>query len=293
MDYCTWKHVSWQISSIRNSLGQQQGLPFVELLTPDMLREVAGQKAVSTETNLHTPGHIVDVPEPSYRSRSFLPAGGGTLVGLANAPRTTCVFRRNWGILQSAGANVGEASSRTGSRDRSETAQQSAGGMALERTPRENRRRHYGDYARYRSESGRISSTGRPKAWAGFPHDTHGRTLLFSHRGRVGRGHGGLFWQRNGRIVAFAFDMGRTARKRGISGRSVVLFVVRDGSVTTAWSGCSVASASESADRFSQGKIAGPTRITWCVGPGLRGPNGWIKKPTIRCRTSWNFENWR
>ena len=54
MDYCTWKHVSWQISSIRNSLGQQQGLPFVELLTPDMLREVAGQKAVSTEP-IYTP----------------------------------------------------------------------------------------------------------------------------------------------------------------------------------------------------------------------------------------------
>jgi hypothetical protein len=49
MRYYTWKCVSWQINSIRNSLGQQQGLPFGELLTPDMLREVAGQKAESSE----------------------------------------------------------------------------------------------------------------------------------------------------------------------------------------------------------------------------------------------------
>jgi hypothetical protein len=45
MTYCTWNRVSWQINSIRNSLGQQQGLPFGDLLTPEILRGVAGQAA--------------------------------------------------------------------------------------------------------------------------------------------------------------------------------------------------------------------------------------------------------
>jgi hypothetical protein len=54
MNHCTWKCVSWQINSIRNSLGQQQGLPFVDLLTPDMLREAAGQKTESSEP-IYTP----------------------------------------------------------------------------------------------------------------------------------------------------------------------------------------------------------------------------------------------
>lgn len=49
MSHCTWKRVSWQINSIRNSLGQQQGLPFANLLTPDLLEEVAGQTAESAE----------------------------------------------------------------------------------------------------------------------------------------------------------------------------------------------------------------------------------------------------
>ena len=54
MSHCTWNRVSWQINSIRNSLGQQQGLPFVDLLTPDMLRQVAGQVAESAEP-IYTP----------------------------------------------------------------------------------------------------------------------------------------------------------------------------------------------------------------------------------------------
>jgi hypothetical protein len=49
VSHCTWKRVSWQINSIRNSLGQQPGLPFVDLLTPGMLRNVAGQAADSSE----------------------------------------------------------------------------------------------------------------------------------------------------------------------------------------------------------------------------------------------------
>ena len=73
MDHCTWKRVSWQISSIRNSLGQQQGLPFVDLLTPDMLRDMAGPEAESSEpiyTQLVTLwmflGQVVD-SDPSCR----------------------------------------------------------------------------------------------------------------------------------------------------------------------------------------------------------------------------------
>jgi len=54
MSHCIWKRVSWQVSSIRNSLGQQEGLPFVDLLTPDMLREVAGPAAESSEP-IYTP----------------------------------------------------------------------------------------------------------------------------------------------------------------------------------------------------------------------------------------------
>jgi Transposase DDE domain len=73
MSHCTWNRVSWQINSIRNSLGQQQGLPFVDLLTPDMLRQVAGQVAESSEP-IYTPlvtlwmflGQVID-PDHSCR----------------------------------------------------------------------------------------------------------------------------------------------------------------------------------------------------------------------------------
>ncbi len=85
MNHCTWKCVSWQINSIRNSLGQQQGLPFVDLLTPDMLREVAGKAAESSEP-IYTPlvtmwmflGQVVD-PDPGCSqprdgfTRQYLP----------------------------------------------------------------------------------------------------------------------------------------------------------------------------------------------------------------------------
>jgi len=54
MNHCTWKRVSWQINSIRNSFGQQEGLPFVNLLTPAKLREVAGQAAELSEL-IYTP----------------------------------------------------------------------------------------------------------------------------------------------------------------------------------------------------------------------------------------------
>jgi hypothetical protein len=40
MSHCTWNRVSWQISSIRKSLGQREGLPFADLLMPEMLQEV-------------------------------------------------------------------------------------------------------------------------------------------------------------------------------------------------------------------------------------------------------------
>jgi hypothetical protein len=73
MRHCTWNRVSWQINSIRNSLGQRQGLPFVDLLTPDMLRELAGQAAESSEP-IYTPlvtlwmflGQVID-PDHSCR----------------------------------------------------------------------------------------------------------------------------------------------------------------------------------------------------------------------------------
>ena len=73
MTHCTWKSVSWQINSIRNSFGQQQGLPFVDLLTPERLREVAGQAAESSEP-IYTPlvtlwmflGQVID-PDHSCR----------------------------------------------------------------------------------------------------------------------------------------------------------------------------------------------------------------------------------
>jgi len=73
VNHCTWNRVSWQISSIRNSLGQRHGLPFVDLLTPDMLRKVAGKAAESSEP-IYTPlvtlwmflGQVVD-PDHSCR----------------------------------------------------------------------------------------------------------------------------------------------------------------------------------------------------------------------------------
>jgi hypothetical protein len=73
MRYCTWKRISWQINSIRNSLGQQEGLPFVDLLTPDMLHEVAGGAAESSEP-IYSPlvtlwmflGQVID-PDHSCR----------------------------------------------------------------------------------------------------------------------------------------------------------------------------------------------------------------------------------
>ena len=49
MRYCNWNRVSWQINFIRRSLGQRQGLPFADLLTPELLQQVAGQTDQSTE----------------------------------------------------------------------------------------------------------------------------------------------------------------------------------------------------------------------------------------------------
>lgn len=54
MSHRTWKSVSWQIHSIRNSLGQRKGLPFADLLTPNLLQQVAGQTAESSEP-IYTP----------------------------------------------------------------------------------------------------------------------------------------------------------------------------------------------------------------------------------------------
>ena len=54
MRHCTWNPVSWQISSMRKSLGQREGLAFADLLTPEMLREVAGPSAQSAEP-IYTP----------------------------------------------------------------------------------------------------------------------------------------------------------------------------------------------------------------------------------------------
>ena len=69
----TWKSVSWQIHSIRNSLGQRPGLPFADLLTADVLREATGQTDESPEpiyTRLVTLwiflGQVVD-PDHSCR----------------------------------------------------------------------------------------------------------------------------------------------------------------------------------------------------------------------------------
>jgi hypothetical protein len=58
---------------MRNSLGQRQGLPFADLLTPEMLRDVAGDAAESTEP-IYTPlvtlwmflGQVLD-PDPGCR----------------------------------------------------------------------------------------------------------------------------------------------------------------------------------------------------------------------------------
>lgn len=49
MRHCTWNSVSRQISSMRKSLGQREGLPFADLLTAEMLQEVAGPDAQATE----------------------------------------------------------------------------------------------------------------------------------------------------------------------------------------------------------------------------------------------------
>jgi hypothetical protein len=73
MSHCTWKRVSWQINSLRNSLGQREGLPFANLLTPEMLRAVAGETAESSEP-IYTPlvtlwmflGQVID-PDPACR----------------------------------------------------------------------------------------------------------------------------------------------------------------------------------------------------------------------------------
>lgn len=73
MRHCTGNCVSWQINSIRNSFGQQQGLPFGDLLSPDLLSQVAGPAAESPEP-IYTPlvtlwmflGQVVD-PDHSCR----------------------------------------------------------------------------------------------------------------------------------------------------------------------------------------------------------------------------------
>ena len=213
MSHCTWNRVSWQINSIRNSLGQQQGLPFVDLLTPDMLREVAGQAAESSEP-IYTPlvtlwmflGQVVD-PDHSCRQ-----AVARLLVWLTLQGQPACSAETG-AYCKARSATVGRASSRFGAAHGSRTARQNANRMALERATRENRRRHHGDYARYRGESGRISSAGWTEAGIGVSHDPAGCTVLFGHRGLVGRGRGGLFWQRNGRIVAVAFDLGASCRR--------------------------------------------------------------------------------
>lgn len=71
--YCKGKQVSWQIQSIRNSFGQQQGLPFADLLTPELLRTFAGGVTRSVEP-IYTPlvtlwmflGQVLD-PDHSCR----------------------------------------------------------------------------------------------------------------------------------------------------------------------------------------------------------------------------------
>ena len=127
MSHCTWNRVSWQINSIRNSLGQQQGLPFVDLLTPDMLRQVAGPGGRIVGAHLHTLGDVVDVSWPGHRFRPFLSSGGGAFAGLVDTPRTTGMLCRNGGLLQGTRAAVGRASSQSGAGNGSRIAWQNAG----------------------------------------------------------------------------------------------------------------------------------------------------------------------
>jgi hypothetical protein len=78
--------------SIQNSLGQQQGLPFVDLLTPDMLREVAELAAESSEP-IYAPlatlcmflGQVVD-PDHSCRQAVPLRAIGFDPLGAVGFP---------------------------------------------------------------------------------------------------------------------------------------------------------------------------------------------------------------
>ena len=123
-------------------------------------------------THLYPVGDPLDVPRPSRRSRPFVPPGRGSSPRLVDAARTARLFRRNGRLLQSPLSALGRTSAPLGPSHRNQIARRNQGRLALERTPRENRRRHHRHHARHRSEPSRISSARR--AEAGSPGTTLG-----------------------------------------------------------------------------------------------------------------------
>ena len=274
MSHCTWKRVSWQINSIRNSLGQQQGLPFVDLLTPDMLRDMAGPAAESSEpiyTQLVTLwmflGQVVD-SDPSCRQAVARLLVWLTLEGQPACCAETgayCKARVRLSedhlhrLVQSTEAELhGKAQSEwlwKGHR-----VKVADGTTAIMPDNEANQ-------AEYPQPDGQ-------KPGLGFPMVRLVAYLLPGHRRIVGCGRGGVFGQGNGRIVAAALDLGAVAARRSAAGRSVVLFLVRDGFVAAAWGGCGIAPAPEPPKRLPHGNIVGPSATISCVGRSLRSPIG-------------------
>ncbi len=260
MDHCTWKRVSWQISSIRNSLGQQQGLPFVDLLTPDMLRDMAGPEAESSEpiyTQLVTLwmflGQVVD-SDPSCRQAVARLLAWLTLEGQPACCAETgayCKARVRLSedhlhrLVQSTGAELhGKAQNEWLWKGR--CVKVADGTTAIMPDNEANQ-------AEYPQPDGQKPGLGFPmvRLVAIFCLAT-GALLDAAAAAYSGKGTGELSLLRS--------DLGPVAARRSAAGRSVVLFLVRDGFVAAAWGGCGIAPAPEPPKRLPHGKIVGPAR---------------------------------
>jgi hypothetical protein len=91
MNHCSHKSVAWQIDSMRKSLAQQEGLPFADLLTPELLRQVSREEARSSEP-VYTPLVTLEmfIGQQIDSDRSCRQAVTRLAAWLASQKRPTC-----------------------------------------------------------------------------------------------------------------------------------------------------------------------------------------------------------
>ena len=258
MSHRTWKSVSWQIHSIRNSLGQRQGLPFADLLTPDMLRKATGQTDESSEP-IYTPlvtlwillGQVVD-PDHSCRQ-----AVARLLVWLTLQGRPACSaetgayckarFRLSeehlHGLVRATGTKLhGETKDAWLWKGRRVKI---ADGTTVIMPDSE------ANQAEYPQPDGQ-------KPGLGFPMIRLVVLFCLATAAVLDAAVAPYSGIGTGELSLLRLDLGRIARWRSAAGRPLVLFLVRDGLVARARRGRGVASAPEPPHRFPHGPVVGP-----------------------------------